>query len=88
MFWPNGNVISRGEESRRRRAALAGHARCRTQPCSWDYHNPLLLAARNGHDAVVQLLLAHEGLNEPKIQNGWGGTPLIVAPEVGHEVVV
>jgi ankyrin repeat protein len=54
----------------------------------WNYQNPLLLAVRNGHDAIVKLLLAHEGLKDPNIPNEWGETSLLVAAELGHEAVV
>ncbi|KAI1743343.1 ankyrin repeat protein [Xylaria scruposa] len=48
---------------------------------------PLILAAENGHDAVVQLLLATNKVN-PDSKDMNGQTPLIFAAGNGHDAVV
>ncbi|RYP09021.1 hypothetical protein DL764_001517 [Monosporascus ibericus] len=48
---------------------------------------PLLWAAENGHEAVVKLLLATEGV-EADSKEIYGQTPLSRAAENGHEAVV
>ena len=50
-------------------------------------HTSLLRAAENGHEAVVKLLLAREGV-DPDSKDGSGQTPLSWAAEKGHEAVV
>lgn len=47
---------------------------------------PLLLAAENGHGAVVKLLLAQDGI-DPDSQDLDGATPTSRAIEYGHEAV-
>jgi len=47
----------------------------------------LVLAAGNGHDRIVKLLLEQEGIN-PDIADGWDNTPLSLAAAGGHEGVV
>jgi hypothetical protein len=47
---------------------------------------PLHWAARNGHDAVVRLLLKHKADVDAKDNNGW--TALYRAAREGHEAVV
>ena len=48
---------------------------------------PLLLAAERGHEAVVQLLLAHAAV-DPNQARQDGVTPLYMAAQNGHEAVV
>ncbi|PCG94078.1 Hypothetical protein PENO1_080360 [Penicillium occitanis (nom. inval.)] len=48
---------------------------------------PLAWAAEEGHKAVVNLLLAQEGIDEDSEDN-FGRTPLSLAAEKGHEAVV
>ena len=48
---------------------------------------PLLLAAEEGHEAVVKLLLEKGAELETKDKN-YGQTPLLLAAEKGHEAVV
>jgi len=48
---------------------------------------PLFLAAEQGHEEVVKMLLGHEEVNPEKPDcDGW--TPLLSAAEQGHEEVV
>jgi len=47
---------------------------------------PLILAAENGHEAVVKLLLA--GKVDPDAKDKYGRTPFSWAAENGHEAVV
>ncbi|KAI0403025.1 hypothetical protein F4802DRAFT_608355 [Xylaria palmicola] len=48
---------------------------------------PLLLAAENGHEAIVKLLLTTKQA-DPNIGENDGWTPLFVAAESGHEAIV
>ena len=48
---------------------------------------PLLRAAENGHDGVVELLLGREGVS-PDIPGNRGQTPLLCAAHNGHDGVV
>jgi len=48
---------------------------------------PLLVAALSGHEAVVKVLLAAEGINVNQVARN-GNFPLLVAAQVGHEAVV
>jgi len=48
---------------------------------------PLLIAAANGHESVVNQLLEQEGVG-PDDPNSEGGTPLLVAAANGQESVV
>ena len=48
---------------------------------------PLILAIKNGHMAIVELLLAEDGLN-PDSKANFNRTPLSWAAEMGNEVVV
>ena len=48
---------------------------------------PLSWAAENGHEAVVKLLLARDGV-DPESKDNSGRTPLSWAAEKGHEAVV
>ena len=45
-------------------------------------------AAYNGHEAVVKLLLAKEGVDPVAKDSKYGRTPLSWAAESGHEAVV
>jgi ankyrin repeat protein len=47
-----------------------------------------LLAARDGHETVVKLLLAKEGVDPDSRDSKYGQTPLSWAAENGHEAVV
>jgi ankyrin repeat protein len=49
---------------------------------------PLSCAARNGHEAVVKLLLAKDGVDPDSKDARYGQTPLSWAAENGHEAVV
>src|SRR5947199_973908 len=49
---------------------------------------PLLWAARNGHEAVVKLLLATGKADVDSKDSKYGRTPLSWAAENGHEAVV
>jgi len=51
-------------------------------------HFALLMAARNGHVAVVQLLLAAEGIDVKQIIPSNGAFPLLMAAEKGHAAMV
>lgn len=46
---------------------------------------PLLLAAVNGHEAVVKLLLATDGVDPNSKDSTYGRTPLLSAAANGHE---
>ena len=48
----------------------------------------LFMAAENGHEAVVKLLLATDGVDPDSKDTEWGRTPLSRAAERGHEAVV
>ena len=48
---------------------------------------PLLFAATYGYTAVVEMLLANEGI-DPNCMNNLGQTPLLQAARHGHEAVV
>jgi ankyrin repeat protein len=73
-----------GQEATAQKSLEAGaHA----QPLSKYKETPLSLAARNGHEVVVTLLLATEGVN-PDSQDSNGRTPLSWAARYGHEAVV
>ena len=48
---------------------------------------PLFLAARNGHEAIVKLLVERNDV-EADLKDNWGRTPLLRAAKEGHEVVV
>jgi hypothetical protein len=48
---------------------------------------PLVLAAKNGHKTLMELLLAEDGLN-PDSEGSLGRTALSWAAEMGNEVVV
>jgi len=48
---------------------------------------PLLWAAMNGHEAVVELLLGRKGINPDRPDNS-DQTPMSLAAENGHEAVV
>ncbi|CEO58471.1 hypothetical protein PMG11_03195 [Penicillium brasilianum] len=69
------------------RKSLAEGANVQVQCQSETNLTPLPLAAWNGHDAVIQLLLATEGI-EPDFRNPNGVTPLAFAAWNGHEAVV
>ena len=49
---------------------------------------PLSWAARSGHEAVVKLLLAKDGVDPDSKDRGYGRTPLSWAAWGGHEAVV
>ncbi len=51
---------------------------------SW---TPLLWAADNGHEAVVKLLLAKDGVDQDS-KDDYNRTPLLLAAMSGHQVVV
>jgi len=46
------------------------------------------MAAQNGHEAVVQLLLAAEGVDVNQVKQSNGAFPLLLAAQNGHEAVV
>ena len=48
---------------------------------------PLYLAAQNGHEVIVKLLLNTDEV-EPDLKTEGGWTPLLIAAENGHEAVV
>jgi hypothetical protein len=49
---------------------------------------PLWWAAKDGHEAVVRLLLVKDGVDPDSKDNIWGQTPLSWAAANGHEAVV
>jgi ankyrin repeat protein len=49
---------------------------------------PLLWAAQKGHETVVRLLLAKDGVDPDSKNSEYGRTPLSWAAENGHEAVV
>jgi ankyrin repeat protein len=50
--------------------------------------SPLSLAAENGHERVVKILLEQEGVGPNTVDIKYGQTPLSWAAEKGHEAVV
>ena len=50
-------------------------------------HSPLLIAAGQGNEEIVDLLLSCETI-EPDVKDSRGGTPLIYAAEAGHTRIV
>jgi serine/threonine-protein phosphatase 6 regulatory ankyrin repeat subunit B len=49
---------------------------------------PLFMAAFNGHQSVVDSLLAVDGIEVNKARTDDGTTPLFIASELGHQSVV
>ena len=49
---------------------------------------PLFIACYNGHEAVVERLLAQDAINVNQATTDTGGTPLFIACQKGHEAVV
>ena len=50
-------------------------------------HTPLAWAAKNGHEAVIEILLGREDIDTDK-PTADGETPLLLAARNGHEGVV
>ena len=49
---------------------------------------PLMLAARDGHYAVIELLVSHSSVVDAHIKSHDGSTALMYAAEAGHEQIV
>jgi len=68
-------------------AKLVGAEGCDINQIDCTGNTPLLWAARNGNQGVVEILLGRDGVN-PDTPNAYGQTPLCCASENGHEGLV
>jgi ankyrin repeat protein len=77
----DGQVLQRAASNSNGRRTLECHSKGNY---GW---TPLALAAGNGHEAEVKLLIARDGV-DPGSKSNSGRTPLSLAAEKGHEAVV
>ena len=80
------NAAKEGNARKVKKLLMAG------VPCDWqapDERTPLIVAARNGHHEVVELLLAKGScVNQPSVINGKYRPPLLLAVICCHLKVV
>ena len=53
-----------------------------------DVTTPLYVACWNGHEAMVERLLAYDAIDVNQAMTNDGRTPLFIACQMGHEAVV
>lgn len=66
--------------------AAIGHTQSRYSHVDWSYHTPLSIAAGGGHEKIVKLLLAGNGIGVNR--KDLLGRTLSLAAEEGHQAVV
>ena len=88
QFVNPGSVGRRWGKSARVVSLLFGDRYVNPDSSSWIDRTPLSLAAENGHEGVVKLLLGRRDVNPNTPDEPCGGTPLSWAAINGHEGIV
>ena len=81
LFW----AALHGQEGTAQKSLRQGAI---TQATAMKCYTPLFLAAGNGNEAVVKLLLTMDSVDPDSKDSEWGQTPLSWAAAYGHEAVV